>query len=114
MPISSASLELLKSSLDDPTPLPTTSHLITLAELKMGEKAEVVKIDESFLGQENSLPEGELERRLLEMGFVEGTVLTLQHEGGFGRDPIAVLIRVCYTIALRRNEAKAILVRKIS
>jgi ferrous iron transport protein A len=51
----------------------------------------------------------ELERRLLELGFVEGAVVELLHEGLFGRDPIAV--RVAHTtVALRRREAMAILV----
>ena len=56
------------------------------------------------------LPNHELERRLLELGFVEGAEVELLHEGLFGRDPIAV--RVAHTtIALRRREAMAVLVR---
>ena len=56
-----------------------------------------------------SLPGPELERRLIELGFVEGADVELLHQGLFGRDPIAV--RVAHaTIALRRREAMAILV----
>ena len=52
----------------------------------------------------------ELERRLLEAGFVEGARVTLLHEGPLGGDPIAV--RVAHTtVALRRREAMSILVR---
>jgi ferrous iron transport protein A len=51
----------------------------------------------------------ELERRLIELGFVEGATVELLHEGQFGRDPIAVRLNDS-TIALRRNEAMAILV----
>lgn len=55
------------------------------------------------------LPAGELERRLLELGFVEGADVELLHQGLFGSDPIAV--RVAHTtIGLRRREAMAILV----
>lgn len=87
--------------------------IFPLSLLKKGEKAEVVQVTEKHLGKENTLPEGELERRLLEMGFIEGTEVTLQHEGFIKKDPIAVLIRVCSLVAIRRKEAQAILVRKI-
>src|SRR5262249_22183592 len=51
----------------------------------------------------------ELERRLLELGFVEGAAVELLHEGLFGGDPIAVRVADT-TIALRRREAMAVLV----
>ena len=51
----------------------------------------------------------EIERRLLELGFVEGAVVEVLHEGPVGRDPIAVRVNDS-TIALRRREAMAILV----
>jgi ferrous iron transport protein A len=52
----------------------------------------------------------ELERRLIEIGFVEGARVEIIHEGTFGRDPIAVRVNDA-TIALRRREAMAVLVR---
>ena len=52
----------------------------------------------------------ELERRLLEIGFVEGARFELVHEGLFGRDPIAVKLDDM-TVALRRREAASVLVR---
>ncbi|MGE3642839.1 MAG: ferrous iron transport protein A [Beijerinckiaceae bacterium] len=52
----------------------------------------------------------ELERRLLEMGFVEGARVEILHEGFIGRDPIAVQVDDM-RIALRRREANAVLVR---
>ncbi len=51
----------------------------------------------------------ELERRLLEMGFVEGCAVELLHQGTFRGDPIAVRVGPC-TVALRRREAMAIIV----
>ena len=51
----------------------------------------------------------ELERRLLELGFVEGAHVEILHEGPLGRDPIAVRVNGT-TIALRRREAMAVLV----
>jgi ferrous iron transport protein A len=51
----------------------------------------------------------ELERRLLELGFVEGAEVEVLHEGPLGGDPIAVRVND-NTIELRRREAMAILV----
>lgn len=57
------------------------------------------------------LPASEIERRLLELGFLEGAKVRILHEGLFGRDPIAVRINGA-TVALRRSEAMAILIRQ--
>lgn len=57
----------------------------------------------------NGVPAIEIERRLLELGFVEGATVEVLHEGPIGRDPIAVRVNNT-TIALRRREAMAILV----
>ena len=51
----------------------------------------------------------ELERRLLELGFLEGAAVEVLHEGPLGRDPIAVRLNGA-TIALRRREAMAVFV----
>jgi ferrous iron transport protein A len=55
------------------------------------------------------LPAAELERRLIELGFVEGSRVEILHQGLFGHDPIAVRVNEA-TVALRRREAGAILV----
>lgn len=52
----------------------------------------------------------ELERRLLEAGFVEGAHVTLLHEGPMGGDPIAVRLDDM-RVALRRREAHGVLVQ---
>ncbi len=52
----------------------------------------------------------ELERRLLEMGFVEGARVEIVHEGLIGRDPIAVRLDDM-RVAMRRREARCILTR---
>ena len=51
----------------------------------------------------------EIERRILELGIVEGVLVQILHEGPIGRDPIAVRVNGT-TIALRRREAMAIMV----
>ena len=52
----------------------------------------------------------EIERRLLEMGFVEGATVEIAYEGLIGRDPIAVKL-ADRVVALRRREASAVIVR---
>jgi ferrous iron transport protein A len=55
------------------------------------------------------VPAAELERRLLEMGFVEGAHVEILHEGFIGRDPIAVRLDDM-RVALRRRHARSVLV----
>jgi ferrous iron transport protein A len=57
----------------------------------------------------SALSATELERRLLELGFVEGAKVEVLHEGILGRDPIAVRVENV-TIAVRRREAMAVIV----
>ena len=58
----------------------------------------------------DGIADAELERRLLEIGFVEGAQVEIIHEGLIGGDPIAVRLDDM-RVALRRREADAILVR---
>jgi ferrous iron transport protein A len=57
----------------------------------------------------STLPDIELESRLIELGFVEGAHVEVLHEGIVGGDPIAVRVENV-TIAVRRREAMAIIV----
>jgi ferrous iron transport protein A len=57
----------------------------------------------------SALASDELERRLLELGFVEGARIEVLHEGIVGGDPIAVRVENV-TIAVRRREAMAVIV----
>ena len=59
---------------------------------------------------DGALPAAELERRLLELGFVEGACVEVLHEGAFGHDPIAVRLDDM-RVAIRRREAAAIQIR---
>lgn len=46
-------------------------------------------------------------RRLLELGFITGSIIEVRHEGPILNDPIAVLVRGM-VVALRRYEAALI------
>jgi ferrous iron transport protein A len=61
-------------------------------------------------GAAGGLAASELERRLLEMGFVEGARVEILHEGFIGRDPLCVRLDDM-RVALRRREARSVLVR---
>ncbi len=78
---------------------------LALGEAPLGFRGVIIALDVNHMGA--ALPAAELERRLIELGFVEGAAVELLHEGLFGRDPIAVRVAET-TIALRRREAMAV------
>lgn len=84
-----------------------TAHKLRMGELKLGAKAEIIALDES--AAVSALQPGELERRLIEMGLVEGAHIEVLHEAFPGRDPIAVRVND-HTVAMRRAEANAVIV----
>ncbi len=84
---------------------------VTAAPLSSGRKGfagVIVAVGAS--GQAGGLGGAEIERRLIEMGFVEDAPVEIVHEGLFGRDPIAIKL-ADRTVALRRREARAVMVR---
>jgi len=62
--------------------------------------------------QADEVFDAELERRLLEIGFVEGAEVEILHEGFIGKDPIAVRVDDM-SVALRRREANVILIKPV-
>jgi ferrous iron transport protein A len=83
----------------------------TAAPLSSGRKGfagVIVAVQAS--AQSGGLDGVEIERRLIEMGFVEDAPVEIVHEGLFGRDPIAIKL-ADRTVALRRREARAVMVR---
>ena len=85
----------------------TANPTIALGEARVGFRGRILQL--SVNGGGTGLPGPELERRLIELGFVEGATVEILHEGPVGRDPIAVRVNNT-TIALRRREAMAIFV----
>jgi ferrous iron transport protein A len=80
---------------------------LALGLARRGFRGRIAAIEVPRAGSD--LPAGELERRLVELGFTEGAEVEVLHEGLFGRDPIAVRVNDA-TVAIRRREAMAILV----
>lgn len=89
-------------------PVPTAAQ--PLGDARKGYRGRIVRIGADAAARVAlGIAPDELERRLLEIGFVEGATVEIVHEGLFGRDPIAVRINETI-VALRRREASAILV----
>jgi len=82
-------------------------RLLSLAS--RGDRGVIVRVT-GVTGADEAVVADELERRLLEMGFVEGARIEVLHEGLFGRDPIAVRVDDA-RVALRRREAGAVTVK---
>lgn len=94
---------------DGVTPLqPATAQ--PLSSLAPGSRGRITLVGVPEDHRPDAIAADELERRLLEIGFVEGATVEVLHEGLFGRDPIAVRVDDM-RVALRRNEARGILVQ---
>lgn len=79
-----------------------------LSEARVGDKGVILKVAaERHDG--HGVDEAELERRLLEFGFVEGARIEVLHEGAIRRDPIAVRLDDM-RVALRRRDAQDVLI----
>jgi len=81
-----------------------------LADMRRGARGVVLAVSPETMAGVPETERAELERRLLEIGFVEGARIEVLHEGFIGRDPIAVRLDDM-RVALRRREAQGVLVR---
>lgn len=84
------------------------SDEILLSRARRGDRGVIIKVGGRCHHGEH---EAELERRLLELGFVEGASVELLHEGLFGGDPIALKVDDM-RVALRRHEAATLTIRR--
>ncbi len=82
------------------------SNVIKLSDARVGDRGVIVSVGTHCHHQAGEV---ELERRLLELGLVEGATVELLHEGLFGRDPMALKVDDM-RVALRRREAASLTV----
>ena len=82
---------------------------VRLSVAARGDRGVVLRVSAEGV-QAGGIEHAELERRLLEIGFVEGARIEVLHEGLIGRDPIAVKLDDM-RVALRRREAHGVLVQ---
>ena len=90
-----------------PTFASSTRPELTLGAASRGFRGRILGLRAQESG---GLAAEEIERRLLELGFVEGAHVELIHEGLFGRDPIAMKVDDM-RVALRRKEAASLTVQ---
>src|SRR5690606_36088451 len=85
-----------------------TGRAMRMSETSVGDAGVIVEVRDD--GGAHGVSGEELQRRLLEFGFVEGARFEVLHEGLIRHDPIAV--RVDETrVALRRRDASEVMVR---
>jgi ferrous iron transport protein A len=83
----------------------TDERTVRLSVAKPGDRGVITDVRaESHVG-DHGVDVGELQRRLLEFGFVEGARIEVLHEGAIWRDPIAVRLDDM-RIGLRRRDAE--------
>ena len=83
--------------------------LIRLSEASVGDRGVIVDVRAQAAPGDHGVDVEELQRRLLEFGFVEGARLEVIHEGAIRHDPIAVRLDDM-RVALRRRDAEDVFV----
>jgi ferrous iron transport protein A len=88
--------------------VPAEAVIVRLSEASPGDKGAIVQVRADLTQHDHGVDREELQRRLLEFGFVEGARIEVIHEGLFGHDPIAVRLDDM-RVALRRRDADEVL-----
>ena len=83
-------------------------QVVRLSDASVGDRGVIIDVRAEATGQGHGVDLGELQRRLLEFGFVEGARIEVIHEGAIRRDPIAVRLDDM-RVALRRRDAAEVL-----
>jgi ferrous iron transport protein A len=78
--------------------------VIPLSRARIGDRGVIVEVRAESRPDDHGVALEELQRRLLEFGFVEGARVEVIHEGAIRRDPIAVRLDDM-RVALRRRDA---------
>ena len=90
------------------TPLSTDGRAaMRLSETRPGDRGVILDVRAETHPGDHGVGVDELQRRLLEFGFVEGAHVEVLHEGAIRRDPIAVKLDDM-RVALRRRDAEDI------
>jgi ferrous iron transport protein A len=85
----------------------TDGRLVRLSQARPGDRGVILEVRAETHPGDHGVGVDELQRRLLEFGFVEGAAIEILHEGAIRRDPIAVRLD-SMRVALRRRDAEDI------
>ena len=83
---------------------------VRLSTTRPGDRGVIIDVRAESHPRDHGVDVDELQRRLLEFGFVEGAQVEVLHEGAIRRDPIAVRLDDM-RVALRRRDAEDVWVR---
>ena len=83
--------------------------IVRLSEASLGDVGTIVDVRAESTPNGHGVDLEELQRRLLEFGFVEGARIEVIHEGAIRRDPIAVRLDDM-SVALRRRDAEDVFI----
>src|SRR5579864_6436827 len=86
------------------------SAAVRLSAARPGDRGVIVDVRAESHPGDHGVGVEELQRRLLEFGFVEGARIEVLHEGAIWRDPIAVRLDDM-RIGLRRRDAEDVWVQ---
>jgi ferrous iron transport protein A len=92
------------------TPAAGAEEHVRLSVARPGDTGVIVEVRAESHPGDHGVDVHELQRRLLEFGFVEGATVEVLHEGAIRRDPIAVRLDDM-RVALRRRDAEDVWVR---
>jgi ferrous iron transport protein A len=94
-----------------PPAVQAAGRLARLSTARPGDRGAILEVRVGSRGESAQVDRGvdvdELQRRLLEFGFVEGARVEVLHEGAIRHDPIAVKLDDM-RVALRRRDAQDI------
>jgi len=96
--------DTLAAPIDAP-PQAADPRLVRLSKTRPGHKGVITDVRAEQYSGDHGLDVNELQRRLLEFGFVEGAAVEVLYEGAIGHDPIAVRLDDM-RVALRRRDAE--------
>jgi ferrous iron transport protein A len=85
----------------------TDAAVARLSEARPGDGGVILEVRAETHPGDHGVGVEELQRRLLEFGFVEGAEIEVLHEGAIRHDPIAVRVDDM-RVALRRRDAEDI------
>jgi len=85
--------------------VPAEGVVIPLSRARIGDRGVIIEVRAESHPGDHGVALAELQRRLLEFGFVEGARVEVLHEGAIRHDPIAVRLDDM-RVALRRRDAE--------
>jgi len=102
--------DMLAEPLNGATTEVAVGERVRLSTTRPGDRGEIIEVRAESHPGDHGVDVEELQRRLLEFGFVEGARVEVLHEGAIRRDPIAVRLDDM-RVALRRRDAEDVWVR---